>query len=166
MRTKIMSLACAFLSAVVMAWSYFRFGYLFIMLGILIVPIIWAVNLRLGVQWIPSSLLFVICIVSSVGLFLDMPVLWMLLSWLVSFIAWDLNHFSYRMERAQSVDGADQIERHHILWVLSALSLGFLVAVITLNIKVALNFWVIVVLSILLVWGIGQGIRMVKASRL
>ena len=166
MRMKMISLACTILSTVLLAWSYYRFGYPFIALGILILPILWAINLQLGAQWIPSSLLFVICIISGVGLFLRMPVIWLLLCWLVSFMAWDLIHFSYRVEEAQSVEGADQIERHHMIWLLSALSLGFLIAVLTLNVKVVLNFWAIVVFSVLLVWGIGQAIRMFKDSRL
>ena len=81
-------------------------------------------------------------------------------------MAWDLIYFSYRMEEAPRVENVKQIERHHLIWLLSALSLGLLFAALALYIELTLNFWIVVVLSVLLVWGISKGVRKFKDSGL
>ena len=150
----------AFVLSVILGTGSLAYGYSqmgltnptrwFVLLGIL-----WLVARWRKYYWFSSLALFVIIIAAAFGVWVEFPIIWMLLGALGGLLGWDLSDFARRLSYAASTDDVAGMERRHLARVGIVAALGLGLALLSLYIRInRLAFEVAVGLVLLAVLGL------------
>ena len=113
-----------------------------------------------------SSILLFLFVVGDVNaLSQGVAVPWLLISLVAALSAWDLDHFTRRLRKAEQIDKARVLERRHLRRLLIVDGLSLLVAAIALVLQVEISFGVALILGALAVMGISQVVAFLRQSR-
>lgn len=138
-----------------LAYGYSQMGMTnparwFVLLGIL-----WLVAHWRKYYWFSSLALFIIIAAAAFGVWVEFPIIWMLLGALGGLLGWDLSDFARRLSYAASTDDVAGMEYRHLARVGIVAALGFGLALLSLYIRInRLAFEVAVLLVLLAVLGL------------
>ncbi len=155
---------CIGLSAGVFALASTLGGLWFLALPILVLGVMWLAGQRRGWPWIASLGLALSAVAAAGGLLLGLGVGAMLVGLVAALAAWDLHHFSRTLESVPRVEGARNLERRHLLRLLSALGLGALLSAVALGVDVSLSFGIVLLLGLVAILGLSQAVGYLRSE--
>lgn len=120
--------------------------------------LLWLVGQRRGWDWTPALGLIFLMGMAAFGLWLDLSAALMLFGAVAALAAWDLDHFSQRLRRAERVEGQPQLERAHLWRLLIVSGSGLLLGGASLSLRVEFAFGWAFLLGLLAVVGLGRTI--------
>lgn len=92
---------------------------------------------------------------AAAGVWLDLPVGWMLFGLVLALLAWDLASFVGRLDAVGQVQ-APELERRHLRWLLAVAGLGVALAGAALAIHFRFGLTLALFLGLLMMVGLGQ----------
>jgi len=123
----------------------------FIALGML-----WLYGERRMSGW-AASVMLVCCVgATAFGILLGVQAGYILLGLVASLSAWDLDRFYRRIKSFEQVANEAEMERRHLLMLLSVDLLGLLLAGAALVIRTKIAFGIAFLLGLAAAWGLGQ----------
>jgi hypothetical protein len=133
-----------------------------LLLVVLLLP--WLLGRWPRLAWMPSLGLVLHVAAAAAGLWLGGGTGWMLLAVITALVAWDLDGFSQRLKRAESVRGQNELERRHLVRLLAVALVGALLAALALGLRVQLAFGAVLVLGLLAIFGLSRAIRFLRRA--
>ncbi len=134
-------------------------------MGTIAVLIIGALWLPLNLHWQgwPASLGFLLLLsFNLIGAYLGVGTGWLLASVISGLAAWDLSHFLHRLSAVPRLEGGADIEGGHLTRLLLILAVGVLLSIVPLFTRLRLSFAWALLLSLLLLIGLGQTISFLR----
>jgi len=122
----------------------------------------WLLAQRRGWDWIASVELVIFVGTAVVGLGLTSRAGWMLLGVVAALAAWDLDHFAQRMKKGGHIEGAQALERRHLLRLLVVSGLGLLLAAVALEIKITLQMGTALLLGVLAILCLSRAVGFLR----
>ena len=154
------------LAAGLPAWACLASGRLVPGLGLAVVGIGWVLGLGLRRWWVSIPGFLGLYGLIAAGFFLDLPAAPLVAGAFFSLVAWDLSDFAARLSLAADDDRLVDLERGHLRRLFVVALLGAGLAVLSLALKVRLDFEPLAVLIVFGVWGIGRVIhRLLQAGK-
>ncbi len=118
--------------------------------------VVWLVGLWRRWGWL-TSLGFVLCAsAAAAGVLLEVKAGWMLLAVVMALTAWDLDSFVRGMERAERVEGRQDLERRHVLRLVAVEGVGVLLATVALGVRLDIGFGAVLLLGLVAVFGLSR----------
>lgn len=108
-----------------------------------------------ALPWTSSAALVMLAAAAAVAVLIAVGGGWPVLGLVAALVAWDLDQFAQRMRAAGRVDGAPELERHHIRRLLVVAAIGGVLGAIGLGIRVRLSFELALLLAALAMVGLG-----------
>lgn len=112
--------------------------------------------------WAPNVGLVSLVAAAAGGVLLGLGAGWMLVGLVAALCAWDLEHWSRRLDgmnwRDERAAQRRSLERAHFRRLLAVAGLGLLLPAIALQVRVRLVFLPAVLLGLLVVWGLSRAI--------
>lgn len=121
----------------------------------------WLFRSKIG-AWFPSVLLVLYLLAACAGLLMNMEPAWMMVGVTAALGGWDLAQFRLRLQTGAWTDLVLQLERRHAQCLIAALSLGLLLALTGLFLRVQLPFGVIVFIILLALGSLYRFARLVR----
>lgn len=118
--------------------------------------LLWLVGQRHRLGWPADLGFFSLVATAAFGVWWGLSAGWMLLGLVTALMAWDLDRFIWRLERAEQIEGKVQIQRHHLQRLLLVAGLGLLSGGIALSIQLELNLGWIIFLGLLVFIGLSR----------
>jgi hypothetical protein len=100
--------------------------------------------------------------VAASGLWLGIGQGWMVIGVVTALTAWDLDHFSRRLQAADGVVGARSLEKRHLLRLAAVAGLGLLLAAAALGLRTRLGVGAAILLGLLAILGLSQVVRYLR----
>jgi hypothetical protein len=95
---------------------------------------------------------------AAFGMVGGLPALPLLVAVLASLAYWDLDGFNQRLSRVSSTDATRSLEKSHLRRLIIALSLGLLVSLMALSIRIDLSMAWAILLGLVIVISLRLGI--------
>ncbi len=121
--------------------------------------LLWLLAEWRGWRWFADIGLLSIVAPAAAGLWLGMPVTWMILSAVSGLAAWDLCHFRSRIQMAAPGDRPVWFERQHMAMLGGVLLLAAVLGLGALTLALRLQFWQILSVAIMTIAGMVQLVR-------
>jgi hypothetical protein len=94
-----------------------------------------------------------------------LPALPLLVAVLASLAYWDLDGFNQRLSRVDPSDATRSLEKSHLRRLIIALSLGLVVSLVALYVRIDLSMAWAILLSLLIVISLRLGIRALQGKQ-
>ena len=144
------------LTAGALAVGYGLQGYTTAMLFFIALGMLWLYGERRMSGW-AASVMLVCCVgATAFGILLGVQAGYILLGLVASLSAWDLDRFYRRIKSFEQVANEAEMERRHLLMLLSVDLLGLLLAGAALVIRTKIAFGIAFLLGLAAAWGLGQ----------
>jgi hypothetical protein len=128
----------------------------------LVVGAFWLVGRWRRWGWVASMALVLLIGMAVVGQVGGAGGGWMLVGVVVALVAWDLDHFTWRMQAAGCVKDFDALERRHLWRLLIVAGAGLFLGAVALSVKIRLSFVVALLLAFLAVLGLSRVVRLLQ----
>lgn len=119
-----------------------------------------SLRLRFGNAW----LLFLV-IAAANGMMIGLPPLLLVMAVGASLAYWDLDGFNQRLGRVDPSDATRSLEKSHLRRLALALSLGLVVSLAALSIRIDLNLAWAILLGLVIMISLRLGIRALQAQK-
>jgi hypothetical protein len=126
--------------------------------------LLWLVGHERGWSWAGAMGLYSFLGATALGVWLGLPAGWMLLSAVVTLLAWDLDATALRLRGVANVQGEAQLVRSHLVRVLVVAGLGLLLGGLALSIRVDLSFWWALLLGMFVMLSLHHAVRFVQSG--
>jgi drug/metabolite transporter (DMT)-like permease len=156
--------ASILLASGLIALAYAMNQYYLLAVLPLILGVLWLLDHRLRWQHLASLVLVIFSMFCVLGywLQLSMPVLVLALS--AALAAWDLDHFFRRIQAQPPVRAFDRMHNYHIKQLAFVIGIGIALAQAILLIQITLNFWVIFVLSLIVIISLTRVLVIIRSG--
>jgi drug/metabolite transporter (DMT)-like permease len=156
--------ASILLASGLIALAYAMNEYYLLAVLPLILGVLWLLDHRLRWQHLASLVLVIFSMFCVLGywLQLSMPVLVLAISAAVA--AWDLDHFSRRIQAQPPVRAFDRMQKYHIKQLAFVIGIGIALAQAILLIQITLNFWVIFVLTLIVIISLTRVLVIIRSG--
>ena len=130
-------------------WLFFGLGgfwiwsWVFILVGLL-----WWVGRYRGWKFVPTLGFLLFVFTAVYGGFLGISIIAMITVVSLSLIAWDLSDFENRLQGKQFDKAKDRLALNHLKKLLTAIAIGLLIAVISSNFELKLDFWSVLIIGL------------------
>lgn len=155
-------LASIVLASASLAWGYFQSGFGLYAIWILIFGAGWLLAVWRKWNWYSSFALLVHIVVAVLGLWFEFNSAWMFAGGMLALFAWDLSDFRRRLNLSAKDDDTRGLERHHLIRISLLVLFGFMLASITLSVRVQFTFEWVAVFVIFALLGLGQLVRWLR----
>ena len=148
------TLFCTILASGVLVAGYAREGFWFPMILVFLTGLIWLAKQWDWLPWkiIGSIGLAVFTIAAMVLAFVGFPAILILLSLILTLIAWDLDDFLSRTMEAGYVENATGLERLHLKRIAITSGLGLILGGAALEVKIDLAFgWILLLVLVIII---------------
>jgi hypothetical protein len=129
---------------------------------VLVIGVLWLLGQWRRWYWLSSVGLVAYAGCAAAGLLQGMGAGWMLMGQITALVAWDLSAFVRRMESVERIEGQQDLERRHLLWLLAVAALGLLLAAVALGLRLELGFGAILLLALLAILGVSRAIALLR----
>lgn len=144
------------------AWGYFQSGFGLYAIWILIFGAGWLLVAWRKWNWFSSIALLVYIVVAVLGLWFEFSSTLMFAGGMLALFAWDVSDFRRRLNLSAKDDDVRRLEGHHLLQISLLALLGFMLASITLAVRVQFTFEWVAVFVIFALLGLGQLVRWLR----
>ena len=155
-------LASIVLASASLAWGYFQSGFGLYAIWILIFGAGWLFAIWRKWNWYSSIALLISIVVTALGLWFEFNSNWMLAGGMLALFAWDVSDFRRRLNLSAKDDDTRGLERHHLIRISLLVLFGFMLASITLSVRVQFTFEWVAVFVIFALLGLGQLVRWLR----
>jgi hypothetical protein len=131
-------------------------------LGYVFFGLVWHLAQRRWVSGLENVLLFIFIAAAVVGFFSGVPALMLLIGTVLTLGAWDLDHFTQRLNRVDRVDFDTGLGRAHLARLGLVETAALLVGLVPLLIRLQIGFWWILLLALLAVIGLTRVVAFVR----
>ncbi|MBK7452623.1 MAG: hypothetical protein IPJ46_02585 [Anaerolineales bacterium] len=145
-----------------LAWGYFRSGFGLYAIWILIFGAVWLLAVWRKWNWYSSIALLIYIVVAALGLWFEFNSSWMFAGGMLALFAWDVSDLRRRLYWSAKDDDTRGLERHHLIRISLLVLFGFLLASITLSLRVQFTFEWVAVFVIFALLGLGQLVRWLR----
>jgi hypothetical protein len=155
---------CVVLSAAATALAFAAGQYILFAVLVLLIGVLWMLDRAQRFKHLASVMLviFTLLAVFAFWLQLFMPLLVLAVS--AALMAWDLDHFRWRIHHGPPVDNLVRLERHHIQQLLLVGGVGVLTAEATLLVQIQLSFWAAFGAALLVLFGLIRALALIRRS--
>lgn len=129
---------------------------------ILLMGLLWLAEPLHGARWVATIGLLFFSTVAVVGVFLDLPTVWLLTSLVAVLVAWDLGHFAHYLDDVPEVRKEPELTVNHFRRLGIVAGLGWILGVVAINIHVTLDFVLTLALALLIVIALSGTVRHVR----
>ncbi len=129
---------------------------------IMAVGLLWLLGQWRGWGQVTAAAIIVFIGLTAFGMRLNISPGWMLFSLTATLIAWDLAHFSHRLQQVDQVKELARLQRGHLQRLLLVAGLGLLLGTVALNLQFELNLGWGVFLGALIIVGLSQVVGRVR----
>jgi hypothetical protein len=150
------------LASASLAWGYFQSGFALYAIWILIFGAgrLFAVWRRWS--WFSSIALLVYIVIAALGLWFESNSTLMFAGGMLTLFAWDVSDFRRRLNLSAKDDDTRGLERHHLIRISLLVLFGFMLASITLSVRVQFTFEWVAVFVVFALLGLGQLVRWLR----
>ena len=145
-----------------LAWGYFQSGFGLYAIWILIFGAGWLFAIWRKWNWYSSIALLISIVVAALGLWFEFNSVWMFAGGMLALFAWDVSDFRRRLSLSAKDDDTRGLERHHLIRISLLVLFGFMLASITLSVRVQFTFEWVAVFVIFALLGLGQLVRWLR----
>lgn len=157
------TMAAVGLAVLSLALVYGRHGEWTGVLAASALGLVWLSGLWRGWHWLTGAGLFGFAALAAWGMWLGLPAAWLLAGIIAALAAWDLAHFTRRLELpGHQVVNRAALVRAHLQRSGVALGLGLLLGGIALALPLGLNLGWALLLGLLAVFGLAGLIRLIR----
>jgi len=110
------------------AWGYFQAGFENLAKYISIFGILWLISHWQRWKWFPSSALFLSMFLAIIGLWFDIPLVWMFSGAIFALIAWDLNQFQEKLSLLPDREDKNGMMRRRLIRISILALIGLTIA--------------------------------------
>ena len=139
-----------------LTWSFYDGGYVMISQALGGFGLLWAASQWRHWAWFSALGLVVSVIAGAGGLWLGLPMGWMIVGTLGGLLTWDLSEFTRRLRFAAPSDELNTLERAHLARLTIIATLGVLIGTAAMLIQFQLTFEWAVLLVLVTALGITQ----------
>ncbi len=130
--------------------------------GILVVALLWLAESWHGARWVASSALLLFTGAAVVGVFLDLPTLWLFTSLVAVLVAWDLDRFANHLDDVPEVRDETALTTSHVRRLGVVTGLGWILGLVALNVRFTFDFVVTLALALLVIVALSRAVRQVQ----
>jgi hypothetical protein len=123
---------------------------------------VWLLGLRRGWRWVAPCGLVCYVIMAAIGLGMGSWNGWMLIGVVGALSAWDLDHFVRRLRESGQVENTHALERRHFQRLLIVDSVGLLLGMVALGIRIEFSFSIGLLLAVLAAFGLTRAIGFLR----
>lgn len=145
-----------------LGWNYYIDGHASLARWILLAGLLWIVAEARHVRWAASLGLLTCLILAGFGLWLDLPLGWMLAASLGALIAWDLTDFTRRVASASADDEIAAVTRRHLARLSIVTAIGFILSLAGMLSRLEFTFEWAAFLALLAALGVTQLVGWIK----
>jgi hypothetical protein len=153
-------LAAAALTAGYALSGRWLWAVVFALLGFL-----WLAGQRRDWEATTSIMLFLFVVGCVNGINQGVATPWLLVGLVTALSAWDLDHFTRKLRKAEQIDEVRVLEQRHLRRLLIVDGLSLLLAALALTIRVEIPFGLALILGLLAVLGISQAVGFLRQAR-
>ena len=117
------------LSTASFAWGYFQAGFESMPKVILGFGVLWLISRWRKWRWFTSVALFISLFLAILGLWFDLPLVWMFSGAIFALIAWDLNQFQIKLSLLPDREDKKGMTRRRLIRISVLAVVGLLIAV-------------------------------------
>jgi hypothetical protein len=118
--------------------------------------VLWLVGQRRRWKRVAAVALVIWVGAAAIGLEMGVGGGWMLVGVVAALVAWDLDHFAWRMRVVGRVQDADVLARRHLRRSLAVAALGLFLGAAALSLRIRLGFAVAFLLALLALVGLSR----------
>lgn len=107
---------------------------------IVLVGLLWLTEVKHGQRWLPTFGLLSFATLAAIGIIWTFSAFWLLTSLVAALCAWDLSHFSHRLNDIADIRHQAQYIRAHLQRLGMIAALGWLLGLIALNLRLTVGF--------------------------
>jgi hypothetical protein len=145
-----------------LAFGWTQAGFWPVGLSLLVMAPLWLVAVKRKIDWASALILVALTVLSVIGTNLGLAFFYALTGVLGGLAAWDLEHFSRRLNAAAAEDDPAALERRHLLQLAFVLLGSAGCAALSLEAEVKFNFNREVALVLVSIGGIGALIHWLR----
>ena len=127
-------------------------------LGSVAIGGLWVAGQQRGWGWTATPGMVGLVGLTTAGIFLGLPVLWMLACATAALVAWDLSHFAQRLSEAGRVEDTAALQRARRRRLAIVAGLGLLLGGTALIARVELGFGIALLLGLLAIVGLSRAV--------
>jgi hypothetical protein len=130
--------------------------------GILVIGLLWLAEPWHGARWVPTMALLLFTVAAIVGVFLELPTVWLFTSLVAVLVAWDLGHFANYLDDVQEILNERDLTIKHFRRLGIVAGFGWLLGIVALNVRLTFDFVLTLVLALLGVIVLSSALRQVR----
>ncbi|MBW1899166.1 MAG: hypothetical protein JRI61_08910 [Deltaproteobacteria bacterium] len=146
---------CLTIIAVIIAYgsgSLLKAAFCVALLGVL-----WIVGIYKNWKWCGNLMFLIIIGTCTVGLFLNLSFVWILLGVTGALSAYDVNRFEQRKSMAGTIKSIHDMEKAHLIRLMTVIVFSLILGTITQFINIRIEFGMVLSLGILTVFCMNRG---------
>jgi hypothetical protein len=156
--------ACVVLCAVSTALAFGAGQYLVFAVLVLVMGVLWMLDRAQRFKHLASVMLVIFTLLAAFAFWLQLFMPLLVLSVTAALVAWDLDHFRWRILHGPPVENLMRLERHHVQQLLLVGGIGLLTAEATLLVQVNLGFWAIFFAALAVLVSLMQALAIMRRN--
>lgn len=126
---------------------------------IVLVGLLWLTEARHGQRWLATVGLLCFATLAAVGIISTFSAFWLLTSLVAALCAWDLSHFTHKLNDITDIRKQEQYIRAHLQRLGIVAALGWLLGLVALNLQLTVGFISALALAFLVIISLSGIIR-------
>lgn len=155
-------LLCILSASALLGWGAFTLGQTPVMAAVWIFGSLWMILAWRRQEWVSSLALILYTGLSAFGVWLDADTALAAAVCALTLAAWDLTNFHRRAQLIAADDDRRGLEIRHILQVSLLMLAGWILALVSVNLKIKLTFEWVAALIVVILFGLGQLVRWLR----
>jgi hypothetical protein len=143
------------ISSLTLAFGWTQAGFPAMGLVLLILATLWLAALKRNLAWASALGFATLTVFSALGVTRGLSFFFALAGILGGMVAWDLEHFSRRLESAAVEDDRAALQRRHFFQLAVILLIGVGMAYLALAVQIRLQFGLAVGMALVAIGGLG-----------